>query len=347
MMNLAPKRCRITKETTLEELCVAFNLTKEQLRKYHNIYCPKQDYIGNDIPKHVEIIFLPPDDKDLRERIFNPDGGNYILYVSENTLEYNKPYKKRYGIVQNVFHDDEHQTKLHYEMELDKTNSKLEIVRHPVYVNDQRPDLMMEQIADKIGGILYPLVLQINDNGTIRAILSNNEIQNRWKQLKPELQDYYEGPVADGLFKTTEEQLKNAATSLKKIKDSIFYAIFFFPLYDTFNNEKELTFQMELTIFADKPKLLYQVTLLLDTEISKSQKFIIKASGKCIDDKVIEEIENGKHISEGGKATESHFNFIYKLNTKDNSIFSIYGEVEVKLAKFNKRITFECYEQFN
>lgn len=188
--------------------------------------------------------------------------------------------------------------------------------------------------------------MQINDNGTIRAVLSNNEIQNRWKQLKPELQDYYEGPIAEGLFKTTEEQLENAATSLKKIKDSIFYAIFFFPLYDTFSSEKKLTIQMELSIFADKPKLLYEVTLLLDTEISKSQKFIIKASGKCIDDKIIEGIENGEHISKGGKATESHFNFIYKLNTKDNSIFSIYGELELKLPRFNKRITFECYEQF-
>lgn len=88
-MSISQKTCKISKGTTLKELANFFKLTEEQLKRYHNTYCPLDDLIGHDIPNHVTIIYVPPEDKELREKIFNPKGGNYVNYKSKNTLDNN------------------------------------------------------------------------------------------------------------------------------------------------------------------------------------------------------------------------------------------------------------------
>ena len=49
--------------------------------------------------------------------------------------------------------------------------------------------------------------------------------------------------------------------------------------------------------------------------------------------------------NENQPINEGYFDIIYKLNSKDNSIFSIFGEMGFESQKLNKKITFECYEQ--
>lgn len=39
--------------------------------------------------------------------------------------------------------------------EIKKNNNKVEIKRNSVYLNNQRPDLILEQMADKIGNTIY------------------------------------------------------------------------------------------------------------------------------------------------------------------------------------------------
>lgn len=350
MTTIAPKTCKISKGTTLKELANFFNLTEEQLKRYHNTYCPLDDLIGYDIPEHVTIVYVPPEDKELREKIFNPNGGNLINYKTKNTLDNKKSYQKRYGIIQKTFHNDEEKLKIHYETEIKKTNSNIEITRHPVYISHKRPDLIVEQIADKVGNILYPLQLGLNENGSVKEIVNFKAIQDRWKELKPNLEDYYKGEVVGNLFQRIEKQLKNKRQTFDKIADSIFYLMYFFPLYETFNDEKKYIFQMEIPFIAGNEKVLFEIVLSMNEEITKTQKLLVKAKGRCIDNRTPEEIENGKFVPQNvlnndNTKTEGYFDFTYKLNSKDNSIFSIYGEVGIKFPTYDKKITFECYEQ--
>lgn len=347
---MKPKTCKISKGTSLKELANFFKLTEEQLKRYHNTYCPLEDLIGHDIPEHVTLIYVPPDDKELREKIFNPKGGNYIKYKSKNTLENNSSFNKRYGIIQKTFHNDAEKLKIHYETVVKKIGYSVEISRHPVYINHQRPKLIVEQIADKVGDILYPLKIETTENGIAKEISNLKEIQARWKQLKPDLEDYYKGKIAKELFERIEKQLKSKSQLLDKITDSIFYLMYFFPLYEKFN-AKKYTFQLALPFIAQSEKVLFEVTLSLDETISTTNKFFIKAEGKCIDIRTPEEIDRGKFVPSNNIKDEEiflnkgFFDFTYKLNSKDNSIFSIYGEMGIKLSDYTKKITFECYEQ--
>ena len=177
MNTISPKTCRISKGTTLKELANFFKLTEEQLKRYHNTYCPLDDLIGHDIPIHVTLIYVPPEDKVLREKIFNPSGGNFINYKTKNTLENKKSYQKRYGIIQKTFHNDEEKLKIHYEIEIKKNNFNVEVNRHLVYINHQRPDLIVEQIADKVGKNIHSDKLDVYAGlniGSGVAILPNS-----------------------------------------------------------------------------------------------------------------------------------------------------------------------------
>lgn len=341
-MSSTPKTCKISKGTTLEELANFFNLTNEQLKRYHNTYCPLDDLIGYDIPEHVTIVYVPPEDKELREKIFNPNGGKFIKYKNKNTLDNQKSYHKRYGVIQKMFHNNEPKISIHYETELKKQNSKIELIRKSAYINEQKPDLIIEQIADKVGNIFYPLELQMYDNGTIKEITSIKEIQSKWSKLKPDLEDYYKGEEAGKLFQRIDRQLKYEGRILRKMNDSIFNLLFFVPLYETFNDDKTYTFKLEVPFSSEKHKMIFEIILSINEEISKTHKFIVKAVGKYIYKNFRNET---KTFSPHENQTEGYFDFTYKLNSKDNSIFSVFGEMGVKSPKLDNKITFECYEQ--
>jgi hypothetical protein len=345
-MSISPKTCRISKGTTLEELANFFNLTKEQLKRYHNTYCPLDDLIGHDIPNHVTIIYVPPEDKGLREKIFNSNGGNYISYKSKNTLDNKKAYQKRYGIIQKTFHNDKEKLKIHYETEIKKTNTNVEIIRHPVYVNRQKPDLIVEQIADKVGNILYPLQLGLNENGIIKEIINFKEIDIRWRKLKPDLEDYYKGKTTEDIIKKIENQLKSKSRTLNKIKDSLFYLLYFMPIYEVFDENKKYSFHQEIPFVNEHKSILFEITVSINEEISKTKKIFINVEGKSVDNIFSNNPEKSVNSEDSGdEKYNGYFDFTYKLNSKDNSIFAIFGEIRVKFPAYDKKIIFECYEQ--
>jgi len=340
---VSPKTCKISKSTTLKELASFFKLTEEQLKRYHNTYCLLDDLIGYDIPAHVSIIYVPPDDIGVREKIFNPKGGNYINYKSKNTLDNKGSFNKRYGIIQKTFINGKEKLKIHYETEIKKNNNKIEIKRNFVYLNNQRPDLIVEQMADKIGNTMYPLELELNDDGSIKGINNQQAILDRWLMLKPELEDYYKGKEAEQLFQKVGRNIRSRSKFLHKIKDSLFYVIYFFPLYETFNEDKKYIFHIHLPLEENSGKMPFEITLSLDEEISKTNKILVRAEGKSIDNRLYD-IHISRNENDNQHTTEGSFDFTYKLNSKDNSIFAIYGEMRLKSQKLDRKIAFECYE---
>ena len=336
------KTCKISKGTTLKELANFFKLTEEQLKRYHNIHCPLEDLIGHDIPAHVSIIYVPPEDKELREKIFNPKGGNYVKYKSKHTLDDRNSFDRRYGIIQKTFQNGEEKLKIHYEVEIKKNNSKVEIKRHKVYLNNQRPDLIVEQVADKVGDIMFPLELELFDNGSIKEINNQQQILNRWLKLKPELEDYYKGETTEDIIKKIGNQLKSKSRTLNKIKDSLFYLFYFIPLYETFNKDKKHTFLWEIPFMSEQKTIPFEITLSIGEEMSATKKILIKAEGKSVNNIFSNKLED---LQNEEVKSKEYFDFIYKLNSKDNSIFAIYGKMGYHFPNYHKKVTFECYEQ--
>jgi len=75
---------------------------------------------------------------------------------------------------------------------------------------------------------------------------------------------------------------------------------------------------------------------------------VVKATGKSMDGMLFNSMEKSntsESSSDEQSQTNGSFDFTYKLNSNDNSIFAIYGEIGIKLPAYDKKVTFECYEQ--
>jgi hypothetical protein len=341
------KTCKITPgKVSLQELAEHFGLLPEELRWFHNRFCPLQDLIDPEIQSHVEVIYVPVPGTETG--YYATTKKNKPFYEKANTLNVPRSFEKRYGIVQKGYENETEKLKLHYETELKKTSKEQLIInRKPLYINDKRPDMVMEQIADEVGGVFYPLQLELYENAKLKHVANFPEIQKRWKTKKQQLASYYKGE-AERFLKTINEQFEYRGKTQRGILDSWFFVLYFFPLYETFTDEKMYTFQVALPIFSKQPKVLFEITLSIDEEVLDSQKFIITAKGNCIDPRTAPEIENAKamHNPETkGEQAEGSFDFTYKLNAKDNSIFAIWGETNLQINKIHHKISFECYEQ--
>lgn len=337
-MSISPKTCKISKGTTLKELAAYLNLTPEQLKRYHNANCPLQDLIGYEIPDHVTIIYVPPKEQELRDKIFSSEGAQKIKYKSKNLLDNGFSYNKRYGIIQKTFLNNSETNKIHYEVEVKKQQSLFEINRHAVYINNQEPDLIVEQMADKMGSIIYPLKIKTGETGEIREVTNQQDILDRWLKLRPDLEEYYVGYVAKNIFDKAQKRLQSRSRFLNDIKKPIFHQLYFLPLWNKLDEEGNHSF--EQTLYLDKQSPFhYKIDIKLEKEISPTNKVFINATGS-LDSESYPDIDTFRKTKE----QRGFFDFTYKLNAMDNSIFSIVGEMGVKSFDENKKIIFECYE---
>uniref|UniRef100_UPI0039A4CC25 hypothetical protein n=1 Tax=Ornithobacterium rhinotracheale TaxID=28251 RepID=UPI0039A4CC25 len=309
---MEPKKCKISKGTKLVELADLFELKPEELRRYHNTYCPLSDLIEEDIPSHVRIIFIPPDNQ-TKSIFFNPETKK-IKYDTENKLS-RINYSKRFGVMQKYYHNEKLTLQIHYEIEITLQNNIVYLNRGQVYVDQQSIDYTYEQVADKIGSFIYPLKLKVGDSGEIEGVLNLDEIAKRWHTQRSKLADYYVGKEVEVIFNKTDRLFRNAQKLKEGLKKSWFYKLYFLPMYAKLNDDKEIT--LELPIHSKGLIKYYKPILKIDESISKTHLFAINVKGENID-------------------------FLYKLDAKDNSIFSIQGQID-SLEDDNKKIIFECY----
>lgn len=319
MENITPKTCKISFGTTLEELAKYFDLSIAQLKWYHNLHCPSEDRIEQEIAQHTQIIFVPPIDKDVREIIFR----SFSEHSSKNSLD-SPASAKDYGVVQTVFVNGEEQVKMHYEIKVTQQKSQVVITRKSVYINDQKPDTIIEQLADEIGRILYPLEMMIDEKGTLISILNQQQILDKWLKLKPKLQQYYQGDEAENLLENVQNRIRSKSRLLQDIQSELFFQMYFLPL------EKQDKALERIFDFGELGRFSMNISLFQDEKPSDIGKIIVRAKGELLN----------HHLSQ----LTGSLDFMYKINPQNHRIFSIFGEVKIHTQKQQKIFKLECYE---
>jgi hypothetical protein len=70
-------------------------------------------------------------------------------------------------------------------------NCVFEINRKQVFIDQQAPDLKIEQIAEACAHAIFPIQLKVNQEGNIVKIENHEAIKNRWVPIKNRLLKYY------------------------------------------------------------------------------------------------------------------------------------------------------------
>ena len=91
------KTCKIDQGTvTLKEIAKHFDLEPDELRWFHNRFCPLEDLIGTDIQPHTSIIYLPAPGED--SGYYKNTRKTKLLLDKNYHLLCPRLFSKKYGI---------------------------------------------------------------------------------------------------------------------------------------------------------------------------------------------------------------------------------------------------------
>lgn len=224
---------KIKKGDTLASVARDLGVEADELRWYHNMYCEIQDLIEADFKSYSQFLILAPEKyiEDRKEK--EEKKGQKVTLASNHILPFvadriNKDYKVQYT---TVFGDQvdtlEMETSVKW-LATDKNSFHLfEINRDAIKVNNELPDTVMDDLAAKTAKVLYPLKIVVDDTGKWIAVYNFDEIENRWKDTKEEVLDYFEGEVAENYIEHTEYALENSETLFDSLASDYFLRTFF------------------------------------------------------------------------------------------------------------------------
>lgn len=334
---------------TLESVAKKLNINTEYLKEVHNAKAGFWDKIRSRFPKHLTDIYVYSDvlEEQSLEKKTPKETGNNLFPVRFYT-------QKTYGYTLENYEGDLLKNKIHYEVDAvykknDFNFKIIEINRKQVYINQKMPDVAVEQLLDKIAQNIFPIALQINDTGEIKAIANHNKIKERWRITKDELTNYYKKEQSDAIIKKADLCFNNEKELIGMLSKNWFFNLFFKPIYGNYPKEKEIQYTSKVP-FLSKRLVEYEITQTLKDLYTKSGKVIINHTGKIADHRTLDEVLQNKTVLEKDRPNiqliQSEGNVQYKLNSSDNSIFSIIGTFNTKMSndKINK-IQIEIYQQ--
>jgi len=334
---------------TPESVAEKLNIETEYLKEVHNAKAGFWDKIRSRFPKHLTEIYVYSDvlveqssekerKKEIRHGIFP------IAFYTPKT----------YGYTLENYEGDLLKNKIHYEVdavykENDFNLNIIEINRKQVYVNYKMPDVAVEQLLDKIAQSIFPIALRISDIGEIKAIANHKEIKKRWLANKEELTQYYKKEQSDTIIKKADLYFNNEKEFIGMLSNNWFFNLFFKPIYKNYPEKREIQYITKVP-FLSKRLVEYEIKQTLEDVYTKSGKVIINHAGKIAEHRTIDEVLQNKTVLEKERPNIQHIqsegNVQYKLNSSDNSIFSIIGTFSTKMSnnKINK-VQIEIYQQ--
>jgi hypothetical protein len=139
--------------------------------------------------------------------------------------------KRNYGFIYQNFENEELISTIHYETEIicdenDYNYAIFEINRKQIFIDNQAPDLKIEQIANSCAQAIFPIRVKTSEKGEIAQIVNHEAIKQRWTPIKEKLLNYYQGDIVQEIILKTEMVLLNQKQLQKSIEKTDFFICF-------------------------------------------------------------------------------------------------------------------------
>lgn len=222
---------KILEGDTLESIAKNYNIGIKEMLQYHNSNSDltKQIY-GDFIPFHITEIVIDPTLKNVQEIQFEERSKNNPRQIDYNFLP-NSSYKieiytSLYYLGKPVTENQIDSTwRINYDRE--QNSIFLEVTdKNRIKVDGQIIPLL--DIVDKINKATDSLNLQLKSDKTIKNVINDQQILDRWEQIKFDDLKFYE--LEDEYFKLIIQAYDVEFKSLtKSLRNNILYQIFFYP----------------------------------------------------------------------------------------------------------------------
>lgn len=152
---------------------------------------------------------------------------------------------RKYGIL--LFFEEENTYSVKYEMEVKYIRKftgethLFQINRSPeIFIDDKLPDLLVDKLCYETGKILYPLVIEVNNQGEFVSIQNTCDLQTRWQVEKEKCSNYFVGEEADKFMEQMDLALNTKNRIYQELQDDWFFKTYFFPNYKSYTPSFEI-----------------------------------------------------------------------------------------------------------
>lgn len=227
-------------------------------------------------------------------------------------------------------------------VEIDRTSD--------VVVNDKASDLTIaNNLAIRASAVLYPLVLSFNQKGEISGVVNFEAIQQRWQQVKAELQEDFYGEGLDRYIVLHDRKFGNPDALIYVLNNDCFLSVFFNnAIYTTYSSEKATT---DISFPYLQNTRGIKNTIHLKKALNDDGVLYIHFDGTATDDRSAADLRNGSDFPyyEGEPKAESRLTGAYWLNPMYNviqsAIFYYIMTLEVEKAIMVKIVGYDNYEK--
>ena len=304
----------------LEMLSQEYHIPKNELIQFHNSNCEISELLPLHMPKYVPFIYIPKINFESKTSRSLPNSTlKYPLDISE----------KKYGVVIKYLHSD---LQIHFEVEVKREGAFVEINKKKNFVNNQEIGNIIEKIFEAAEKTLYPLKVSLNANGTLSKIENEKSINERWQsEVLPKLKEYHVGETSEEILSRLDLVFKNLNSKKDFFLQSVFYKLFFFPIYQTYSGYTKEG-QADFYFANIRENISYELQYELKKEFTRGNKIALQVSGK-------EQTNPFERKNELGS-----IDMLYKLDKDSHEIFSVTGFASTFVKEKELKIEFQLFD---
>ncbi|WP_026449529.1 hypothetical protein [Aequorivita capsosiphonis] len=257
-------------------------------------------------------------------------------FIFNNDLVF--PYIKGtqvYLVSIKYFSNDEEQPskRLDYKIALRSGESKkshsLAIEKFDFFINNQEPNLIIEQLFDEINKTIYPVHLDVNKYGAIETISNLEDIKSRWEKKKTKLKQQTTGKTFYDTCRAFEKLCSNPVKFEMTFEKDLFFSLFFNSFYKSYDKKENDEKLYNFPIIPYAQPLQYKGSWVLKSKLSKFETLKLNFSGNHKSDLFESDLDIVCHLNPELKLPEilTASCFLEYRNTKQTKT------VEVSIAR--------------
>ncbi|GAA5084108.1 hypothetical protein GCM10023210_03520 [Chryseobacterium ginsengisoli] len=338
MINISISTYDVRKGDTLESVAAELGISSEELKRYHNSYCDLKELIGYDL-KNVRSILIPSADKiaELKKNKTLVSRNNELpsKYLFENF------YAKQYEVKEHFEKPDAENLIIDYTVSVNIREIKgrgfiAEVKSSGFKKNDETPDDKISQLSIASMESIYPVSFIIPAQGRINGFYDHKEIAKKFKDKRPDLEDFFVGEVSQIYFDKFQNCLKDENFLLNQFRSTMMYQVLFLKM-DWLHKNKP--WEEELYLIQNS----FPVKCLLEAECDHENSEYIETTihGNITDEYCLQELLKGVKFSEcNDEPAVGEINFRYKTNKQTKHLL----EAEFDIVLMNEGEIYNTYK---
>ncbi|MDQ8011021.1 MAG: hypothetical protein REI96_01130 [Flavobacterium nitrogenifigens] len=288
----------IKERDTPENVAHNMGISVDQLRTYHNRFCPLEDLIGPSFPIHLKFVIIQPptvnltDEQKEQQRqkvVFNDAPGKLTLNHSHGENTYAVQYTIENG---KEIYTIKQQIKISWRAKNEGYHFYYVSRYEDLYVNNIAANTMIEEIAQKASQALYPMLIVVDENGKWVYINNYDQIVERWNETKSKIRKYYKGDQTEKYFKIYDKNLEDEDSLFFSIQKDWFLNALFNEIHVQYPQDLSLKKHISFPHLAKTENIQYLVHQEIDDHLNIDNLIVIDINGKLDDSRTKTDFQN-------------------------------------------------------